>query len=313
MRVSVVIPAYDGARFLPWTIESVQAQTIGDWELVVVDDGSSDETADIACRAAEGDPRIRVISQPNAGIASARNRGLAASIARTEHVIFLDQDDVWEKDALESLLRALNTNPHAVAASGLSRYIDAYGRPIEPGKMETWGRHRLGLVGKRLVEWPMHQPTTFEVLVYRNRIYTTGQMLIRRSALELAGSFDPATSPCEDWDLALRLSLLGEIAFLDKVVLNWRRHDRNASGETEVALRQMAYVRRKIESLPALTQEQHRIARLANRLWYRDMAAGRLPQARRPASGRGRVLWAASQLASTLTRYARAWLGARAA
>jgi glycosyltransferase involved in cell wall biosynthesis len=237
MRVSVVIPAYNAGRFLRWTIESVQAQTIGDWELVVVDDGSSDDTADIACRVAEGDPRVRVISQPNAGVASARNRGLAGSTARTEHVIFLDADDVWEKDALESLLRALNTNPQAVAASGLSRHIDTRGRPIEPGEMETWGRHRLGLVGKRLVEWPMNQPTTFEVLVYRNRIYTPGQLLIRRSALELAGPFDPATSPCEDWDMSLRLSLLGEIAFLDKVVLDWRRHDPTTSSTSRTTHR----------------------------------------------------------------------------
>jgi glycosyltransferase involved in cell wall biosynthesis len=308
MRVSVVIPAYNAARYLRWTIESVQAQTIGDWELVVVDDGSSDDTADVACRVAEGDPRVRVMSQPKAGVANARNRGLAGSRAPTEHAIFLDADDVWEKDALETLLRGLNTNPQAVAASGLSRYIDTNGHPIEPGEMETWGRHRLGLVGKRVVEWPMHQPTTFEVLVYRNRIYSPGQMLIRRSALEFLGSFDPATSPCEDWDMSLRLSLLGDIAFVDKVILNWRRHDRNASAQTEVALRQMAYVRRKIESLPDLTQEQRRIARLANRLWFRDLAAGRLPQTRRAGTGRRRVLWVARQFASTLTRCARAWL-----
>src|SRR5712691_5785316 len=114
MSIAVIIPAYNGARFLSRTIESVLAQDYTDWSLTIIDDGSTDGTAAVAHRFAPNDHRIRVFEQPNAGVGAARNRGLAETEGSSEFVIFLDHDDVWELDALSTLVEALQRNPAAV-------------------------------------------------------------------------------------------------------------------------------------------------------------------------------------------------------
>ena len=98
--VSVVMPAYNAEPYIGQAIESVRSQTFGDWELIVVDDCSTDGTAGIARAAAAADPRVRVVRQPaNGGVAAARNRGVAE--ARGAWVALLDSDDVWEPEKLE--------------------------------------------------------------------------------------------------------------------------------------------------------------------------------------------------------------------
>ena len=209
VRVSVVIPAYNGEAFLGRAIESVQAQRFAEWMLIVVDDGSADGTVGVAHEYAAGDRQVRVVEQANAGVGAARNRGLAEAEAGAEFVIFLDQDDVWEPDALAVLVEALERQPEAVAASGLARIIDREGRAVYPGELEARGRHRRGVVGRHLVMWPREQPTTLAVLAFENCIYSPGQALIRRSALEAVGPFDAALAPADDWDMWLRLALAG--------------------------------------------------------------------------------------------------------
>lgn len=101
-RVSVIMPAYNVAQTIEQAIVSVQAQTVSDWELIVVDDGSADDTASIVVEIATQDPRIRLICQENGGVSAARNTGLAA--ARGEYISFLDGDDLWYAYAIERLL-----------------------------------------------------------------------------------------------------------------------------------------------------------------------------------------------------------------
>lgn len=280
MSISVVLPAYNAERYLDAAIQSVLAQTVGDWELVIVDDGSSDQTAALARSYSERDTRIRALHQGNSGVAAARNRGFAESDPSRGYVIFLDADDVWEKNALEVLVSTLEADPHAVAANGLSRMIDAGGCPCEPGELEMWGRTRWGVRGKRLEAWPIHAPTTLEVLAVRNCIYTTGQALVRRSVLNDTGQFDPFSCPCEDWDMWLRLSLRGYIAFTDRVILSWRRHDKNMSGQGELAQHQAHYVRRNLLASSEMNAEQRRIARTANWLRGRHVCSERLRRAK---------------------------------
>jgi glycosyltransferase involved in cell wall biosynthesis len=115
-RVSVVIPAYNGERYLGATLDGVLNQSIGDWEVVVFDDGSGDASADIAASYAAADNRIHCVRGPNQGPAQARNRGFAATDGHSEFVIFLDHDDVWEPDTLERLVDALDARPGYVSA-----------------------------------------------------------------------------------------------------------------------------------------------------------------------------------------------------
>jgi len=144
MSVSVVIPACNAAIHLRETIESVLVQTFTDWELVIVDDGSTDATYRVASRFARRDSRIRVVRQPNAGLSAARNSGYAVTDAASRHVVFLDSDDVWTQDALEVLVAALDARPEAAAANGrglavvdAARYLFALDDKAQPPAPST--------------------------------------------------------------------------------------------------------------------------------------------------------------------------------
>ena len=107
-EISVVVPTH-GGRFLAATVASVRAQTLPDWELVIVDDGSRDGTADVAAGLAAADARIRVVTHAHSrGIAAARNTGLVATTRTSRYVAFLDHDDLWTPDTLAVLRAALH-------------------------------------------------------------------------------------------------------------------------------------------------------------------------------------------------------------
>ena len=112
------------------TIESVIAQEFESWELVIVDDGSTDASSAVAVRLASRDDRIIAASFPNGGVATARNRGFALTDAGKEFVAFLDSDDVWFPDTLRVLVAALDRHPRHVAAHGLPVCIDSEGRRV---------------------------------------------------------------------------------------------------------------------------------------------------------------------------------------
>ncbi len=276
MKISVVIPAYNAEKYLAATLDSVLSQSVSSWELVIVDDGSTDSTPQIARDYGARDARIRVVAQKNGGVAAARNCGFSQSAPGSEFVIFLDQDDLWEPDTLADLSKALEANSGAVAVHGLARFIDGNGALWRPGEAEEMSRNRLGVAGKKLENWNLGQSTNFAVLAYRNCIWTPGQVLIRRAFLEEVGAFDSQTVPCDDWDMWLRLTRHGEIEFLDKIVLNFRRHDKNQSSDDKKLRRAEIAMRRKLQNAPDLTDEQKRTARRGYQLCERYSANLRL-------------------------------------
>jgi len=229
MRTSVIIPAYNAARFLADTVESVLSQSARDWELLIIDDGSQDRTGEIASQYAEKDPRIQSFSLPNAGVAAARNAGFQRSDRQSQYICYLDHDDVWIPDALESLIGALQAQPDAVAASGLPESVDANCRPLPADDIQLYCRDRFALDGSKLIRQPDDKQTTFDCFAVRNCIITPGLVMIRRSAHERCGQFDESLSGYDDWDMWLRLSRLGEFAYLNRVVLKYRLHDANQS------------------------------------------------------------------------------------
>ena len=105
MRFSVIIPSYNSAAFLPQALDSLLSQTTGDFEIVVVDDGSTDDTQQILDAYAAKDPRVRCVRQENAGVSAARNNGLAA--AKGDWVTFLDADDTYAPDTLQAFSTAI--------------------------------------------------------------------------------------------------------------------------------------------------------------------------------------------------------------
>jgi glycosyltransferase involved in cell wall biosynthesis len=232
-RVSIVVPTYNSGPYLDPCVRSILDQTMPDLELILYDDASSDGTVAAAEAYRERDSRVRVIRGEHGGIASARNRGFATTDPRSEFVTFFDHDDVWEPDALETLVQALETNPECVGAHGLARCIDSNGKQWPGDDHAEATRKRVATVGERLVPLPLTSPTTFGAELVRNYITTPGTSVVRRSVQEAVGSYEAATVPCDDWDMNLRICRRGDYAFVDKIVLNWRRHDAAASHTTK--------------------------------------------------------------------------------
>jgi glycosyltransferase involved in cell wall biosynthesis len=184
MRVGIVTPAWNMAPWITATIRSVLAQTHTDWRMVVIDDGSTDATADLT--AAFVDQRLTLLRQPNAGVSVARNRGLAALDPGVEAVLCLDADDCLAPDALARLVAALCNAPNAVAAAGPCSIM---GRVLRPPAGDL-----------------------VEPLLRRNRFANGGHLLIRRAAAIAAGPHIPGLTYGEDWDYLIRLALLGPFA-----------------------------------------------------------------------------------------------------
>ncbi len=228
--ISIVIPAFNAARFLGATLDSIRAQTCPDWECVIVNDGSKDATAAVARQLVEADRRVRLIEQDNRGVSVARNEGYAATHPGSEFVAFMDCDDLWVPDALEALREELRRHPQAVGVHGLARMVDEHGEPLGDAEDSArLGRPRFGLRDGRITLAPEHAATRFETLVWSNHVYPPGLLLVRRAGYEQAGLFDPALRLIEDWDMLVRLSRHGELRFLDRVVLLYRRHAANSS------------------------------------------------------------------------------------
>ena len=206
-RVSVVIPAYNAAPTILETIRSVRAQTYRDFELIVIDDGSTDATLDVL--AAVGEPRLAVFSYDNGGLATARNRGTAR--ATGELVSFVDADDLWTPDKLEAQVAALDARPEAGAAYSWTRFVD-----------ET-GRH---------LRW--QEPVRFEGDVYRpllvqNFLCSGSNILLRRRAMDAAGLFDPSALQMEDWEYFVRVAARFPFALVPRYQILYRYWTRSLS------------------------------------------------------------------------------------
>ena len=260
--ISIVLPVYNAAPYLTDAVRSVVLQTLASWELVIVDDGSTDGSGAIADALAAGDPRIRVLHQRNGGVSRARNAGLAATRA-TEAVIFLDADDVWESGVLERLSAELASRPDAVAVYGLPRQFET-GRPPWPSSPErAYGRRRRAVRGRWRTEVATSAPAGYEVLCIWPCVITGGQMLIRRAAICYDEPFVPDIFS-QDWLFWLRLSLRGELVPVDEFVIRKReRHDSLSRsprfGQAELI------VRRLLIDLPEMNSARVETARIGHR------------------------------------------------
>lgn len=205
--VSVLIPAYNAARFLPATLGSLRAQTYPRWEGIIVNDGSTDDTGRIARRWVRSDPRFRLIEQDNRGLPGARNAALA--VARGTFVHCLDQDDLLEPDFYEKMIRELTRDPtqSSVGRCGISSARSFKG---------------VGSIMKVFMV-PALNRLNFESFVRTNRAQPV-RHLFYREILKRTGVFDE-TLLCgsEDWDLWIRFARIGVEFILVKDAFAWYR------------------------------------------------------------------------------------------
>lgn len=268
-RISIIVPAHNSEAFIGQTLASIRAQSFTDWECVVVDDGSVDQTVAVVEGVTALEDRVRLVRQSCGGSSMARNRGFLESCPSSEYITFMDADDLWEPTALEVLAGRLRSSTRAVGAHGVAEFIDAYGNPLNPGAFPAFGRRRLGYRDGEIREWPLEAPTVFETLIWTGPLYPPGLLLARRSAYERAGLFDVGLRHCEDWDMCLRLSRLGCLEFVNEVLLSYRRHQRNQSNDRRGSDRMVRNLHRKTFFSPQNTPEQREMLRIGWRAWQR--------------------------------------------
>jgi glycosyltransferase involved in cell wall biosynthesis len=265
--VSAVIPCYNQASYLPEAIDSALAQSHRPVEIIVVDDGSTDDTGLVASRY-EG---VTCVRQANGGLARARNAGLAAS--RGHCVVFLDADDRLHPEGVARGIQALVEHPDAVLAFGRARVIDAGGRVMftapEPG--------------------PLPENDGYAALLASNVIWTPAVAILRRDAIEEVGGFDPAVNASADYDLYLRLARRHPIAAHDDVVADYRHHAAAMSRNAGVMLRTTLAVHRRQRQY-ARRQPRHLHAyREGRQFWQRFFGDQLMDEIRAGCGPGGRV------------------------
>lgn len=200
-QISVIIPAYNQGHYLAKAVKSVLAQTYTAWEAIIVDDGSTDDTAEVA--ATFSDPRIRYIYQENRGLSGARNTGIRH--ARGNYLTYLDSDDCFVPEKLALLVTELEDKPHLGFVAGQAIPVDERGCQI----------------GKTFKEGPPEDPVRW---LLGNPLHV-GSVLVRRSWQERVGFFDERLRSYEDWDMWLRLARAGcQMGWVPRPVSLYRFH-----------------------------------------------------------------------------------------
>jgi GT2 family glycosyltransferase len=232
-RVSIIVPTYNRADMLLRTLSSIIGQTYTDWEALVVDDGSTDHTAELL-QDSHVDRRIVYIRQPNGGVSAARNTGIRA--ATGQYIAFLDSDDLWKPWKLELQTAALEENAdigmvwtdmEAIDGQDAivrSNYLREFYSSYKWFTNETlFSSHRAiarridGLEGR-----VVHVGNIFSAMLTGNLVHTSTVML-RRARLQQTGFFDEAIRPSgEDYDFHLRTCRAGAVGFLDVVTTSYR-------------------------------------------------------------------------------------------
>lgn len=210
--VSVVIPTYNGARFILEALQSVFSQTYQIAEIIVVDDGSTDNTKEVLEPFCD---RLTYIKQTNAGPSAARNRGVR--FASGDWVAFLDSDDCWEVEHISRLVEKAHEYPGAAMVYCGKRWVDAGGRfmdniPLQKTFPSGW---------------------IFNELFHANYISSASVVIVKRQCFMDAGGFNERfTSIAEDYDLWMRISAVSPIVGVPVYTVRYRRHDTNLTLQT---------------------------------------------------------------------------------
>ena len=211
-KVSIIMPVYNGARFIGQAIGSVLAQTWQDWQLLVIDDGSTDDTPELLARFA--DLRVTVVRQENQGESVARNAGL--ELVEGKYVAFLDADDLYLPNALADLAAYLDAHPAVDVVLSDGYFCDERGRPLM-----RLSEHRPGPYTGDILEPLVLNPSVISGIICT---------MTRRAAIERADvRFDPALVIGPDWDFWIHLARHARFGYLDKLTCMYRIHQINVT------------------------------------------------------------------------------------
>ncbi|NOR68307.1 MAG: glycosyltransferase [Methylomarinum sp.] len=207
--VSIITPIYNGENYLAHSILSALNQTYTNFELILVNDGSTDQSKTIA-KGYLKDSRIHYIEQKNAGVAAARNT--AIKTAKGKYIAFLDQDDIWFQNKLEIQVSAIEQDNSLAFVYSKQNIINSQGEKIQ-------------------FNWPTGASgNCFEELFVRNKT-TILTVLLRKSILDEIGLFNEQLSGTDDYEMWLRITLKHPIHFIDQALASYRTHDSNVSND----------------------------------------------------------------------------------
>ena len=210
-RISVIIPAYNAENTILETIASVQSQTFSDFEIIVINDGSTDSTLEKVTDLT--DARIYITSYDNGGLPTARNRGIA--LARGEYITFLDADDLWTPDKLECQLAAFSKSPDAGLVYSWTSFMDEQGQTVHP-------------------DTPIFfEGNVLKDLLCHNFLRNGSNPLLKRSVVAAVGDFDPKLGSAEDWDYWLRVASGWSFAVVPKAQILYRQSSNTMSSNVE--------------------------------------------------------------------------------
>ncbi|MCG6137604.1 MAG: glycosyltransferase family 2 protein [Nostoc sp. LLA-1] len=210
-KVSVIIPTYNAMKYLPDTLESVLKQTFTNFEVLIINDGSSDHILEWSAKLL--DPRVKLISQTNQGVSIARNTGIAH--AQGEYIAFLDADDLWEPTKLEKQTSCLDNKPTVGLVYTWTILVDENKNTI--GKI--YASHAEGNVWQKLLE--------------TDEMCNSSSAMVRRCCFETVGVFDPNLAFAEDMDMWLRIAAIYPFAVVKETLTLYRQHSTNTTKNRE--------------------------------------------------------------------------------
>lgn len=241
-KVSVITPTYNHAKFIAECIESVQRQSYSNWEMIIVNDGSTDDTSLIARKHSLRDQRIIVIDQENLGVwnlGKNYNKGLQA--ATGEYVAILEGDDLWPSHTLSTMVERLNNLG--------SEFGMAY------GKVQTFGRSETEVIGTYCLDERYEKPHFFSHFIFTPAARIPPQAtLIRMSSLKnVGGFFQPESLPLVDRPTFLNISMKYKIAYIDEILAYWRQHGDNVTKNLslQIAAGAVPWIENHFRGLPA--------------------------------------------------------------
>jgi glycosyltransferase involved in cell wall biosynthesis len=242
-RVSIVLPTHNREALLPGALESCLKQTFRDLEVIIVDDGSTDGTATVAARLAAGDPRVKVVTQSNAGLPSALNRGFAE--ARGEFLTWTSDDNRYHPTAIEAMVENLERNPECGLVYTDFQLVDSEGQV----KQKVTSRSPSDLVGINVVG---------------------ACFLYRRAVADKVGHYNEKLGLVEDWDYWLRLALVAPIRHLKEIHYDFLDHDESLTYRRQLQVLETEFRMRKLTPHPEARKEMYRklvARRLATLHW----------------------------------------------
>ena len=209
--VSVVIPAYNAEKTILETIKSVQSQTLHDFEIILINDGSTDKTVHLVSALAES--RLKVFNYSNGGLPVARNRGIKH--ATGQYIAFIDADDLWTPDKLKLQLEALQQHSESGVAYSWTTYINSEGKFLYAQKP------------------PFFEGNVYQNILLTNFIANGSNILVRRQVIDSVGEFDPLLKAAEDWDYNIRLAAQFTFVLVPKYQILYRKSSNAMSSKVD--------------------------------------------------------------------------------